>query len=206
LKTKKSAPKSTGSKRRPSGRPRNEALAPAILAAARQLVVRHGYEAVTTQMIAVTAGVGKQTIYRRWAGKADLILDAFIEQAQTQVDLTAGEMAGPVRQELVTFLCKTFAALRHTGRAMRSLMAAAQQDARFCQRFRIRFIERRRATLCSLLTRAIARGELPAHADCQTAVLAIYGGLWYRLLLNEPLDQAYAERLVKLVLHGLHGP
>ena len=162
-------PKDNGLNPRPSGRPRDEALGPRILAAARKLVVRHGYEAVTTEMIAEAVQVGKQTIYRRWTSKADLILDAFIEQAQIQVDLTGGEMAGSIRQELLTFLCKTFDALRQTGRAMRSLMAAAQRDAQFCERFRTRFIERRRATLESILIRAIARGELPSKADCKMA-------------------------------------
>ncbi len=111
-------------------------------------------------------------------------------------------MAGSIRQELVTFLGKTFDVLQQTGRAMRSLMAAAQSDAQFCERFRTRFIERRRAILEAIIKRAIAHGELPADVDCKAAIIAIYGGLWYRLLLEESLDQEFAERLIELVLNG----
>ena len=189
-----------------AGRPRNEAVGPAILAAARRLVVEHGYEAVTTRMIADAAGAGKPTLYRRWASKAELVLDAFLAQAIAEVDRGASE-AVPVRAQLVGFIERTFAALAVTGPGVRGLMATAQNDAAFRDSFRRRFIRPRRDALTALLQGAVDRGELPADADLQGATMLVFGGVWYRLLLDETLDGAEAERITDLVLNGLrNGP
>jgi AcrR family transcriptional regulator len=212
--------------RRGPGRPRSDRAGPALLAAARELVTRYGYEAVSIADIAQAAGTGRQTIYRRWPGKAELVLDAFTEHAVSLVDTEspetdgpagaggtagtgggsagtvgaggAGEAAGPggvVRE----FLERTFAALTETGPALRSLMAQAQHDPAFCAKFRERFIGPRRAALRVVLARAQQRGLVGAGVDLDAAVAALYGGLWYRLLLDEPLDPAYAASLASLV-------
>jgi hypothetical protein len=99
------------------------------------------------------------------------------------------------------FLEATFRALDTSGPALRSLMAEAQRDADFLVAFRTRFILVRRASLTQLLQAAVDRGELPAKAA--VAVLALYGALWYRLLLDEPLDTHLAQGLARLVLGGL---
>ena len=82
-------------------------------------------------------------------------------------------------------------------------MAHAQEDSAFCAAFRARFIEPRRASLSRLLRQAVADGLLPKHADLEIAVLALYGSPWYRLLLDEPLDAPYADRLAAVVVGGL---
>ena len=56
------------------GRPRSDRAHQALLEATRTLVVQHGYDGVTVEMIARAAGTGRQTIYRRWPGKAELVL------------------------------------------------------------------------------------------------------------------------------------
>ena len=188
--------------RRGPGRPRDEAVGPAILAAARKLVVEHGYEAVTTRMIADAAGAGKQTIYRRWPSKAELVLDAFLAYAEAEVDLPrCGSV--PVRERVAGFLRRTFDALAETGPAVRSLMATAQHDEAFRTSFRTRFIAPRRRALIRLLTAAAADGLLPPDADVEAAAIALYGAVWYRLLLDEPMDDAFPERLAILIVEGL---
>lgn len=188
--------------RRP-GRPRDEEVGAAILDAARTLVLRHGYEAVTTRMIADAASAGKQTLYRRWPSKAELVLEAFLEHAKLAVDLPATEIKGKLSRRITSFLELSFAALNQTGPALRGLMAVAQADAEFLEAFRTRFIAPRRAALGALLQGAIARGELPTRADTDTAVIMLFGALWYRLLLGETLDRRLAERLAALTINGL---
>lgn len=188
--------------RRP-GRPRDEEIGNAILEVARGLVLRHGYEAVTTKMIADAAGAGKQTLYRRWPSKAELILGAFLAHAKFAVDRPYAGTEGKLAERLATFLERTFAALGQTGPALCGLMAEAQSDPEFREAFRIRFIEPRRAALRGLLEGAITHGELPSNADTGTAVFMLYGALWYRLLLGEALDQTFAEQLAALIVNGL---
>ncbi len=182
---------------RSGGRPRSADAGPALLAAARRLVTEHGYDATSISDIAAAAGTGRQTLYRRWPGKAELILDAFTEHAVVRVD---DEPGGGTGTHLVRdFLRRTFRALEETGPALRSLMAQAQLDPAFCELFRERFIGPRRAALRAVLAQARQSGSLPAELDLDTAVSALFGALWYRLLLNEPLDDDYAAALERLV-------
>jgi AcrR family transcriptional regulator len=49
------------------------------------LLDSEGWQAVTADRIAIAAGVGKQTIYRWWRGKADVVLEALLDRARAQV-------------------------------------------------------------------------------------------------------------------------
>ena len=181
-----------------AGRPISPDTTAAILAAARSLVVAHGFAAVTTAMIAAEAGASKQALYRRWTTKADLVLEAFLAQAQAEVDDPAAAEAGDDR--LLAFLRRTCAALSTSGPALRSLMAAAQEDDAFRRRFHERLILPRRAAL-----RAVLAEERPAASTeaLDLAVTALFGAIWYRLLLDEPLDDDLARRLTALVRAGM---
>jgi hypothetical protein len=66
-----------------------------------------------------------------------------------------------------------------------------------------RGIEVRRSSLRRLLRQGIDRGRAAGDAAIETAVSALYGALWYRLLLGEPLDHRYAQQLATLTVNGL---
>jgi hypothetical protein len=54
-----------------------------------------------------------------------------------------------------------------------------------------------------VVQRAVARGELPARTDPDLVVEAVLGPLYLRLLVTgEPLDRAFAARVVDLTLTG----
>ena len=61
--------------RRP-GRPRDERADRAIIDATLELFAADGYSALSVEAVAVKAEVSKATIYRRWPGKRELVLDA----------------------------------------------------------------------------------------------------------------------------------
>ena len=188
---------------RPVGRPRDEQVGGAILRAARTLVAEHGYDGVTTALIATEAGVSKQTIYRRWPSKADLVLEAFLDHARVSVDTPSLHDNAAVPVRLADFLTRTFAALEESGPAVRSLMASAQRHAEFRHAFKTRFIEPRRQALTALLQSGKDRGEVAPDADLEAAVIALYGAVWYRLLLDEPYDAAFGKRLAETMMRGL---
>ncbi|MFP8870746.1 MAG: helix-turn-helix domain-containing protein, partial [Myxococcota bacterium] len=60
-----------------AGRPRSEEAHQAILDATLELLVEVGFSGLTVEGVASRAGVGKATIYRRWASKIPLIVEAF---------------------------------------------------------------------------------------------------------------------------------
>lgn len=181
------------------GRPRDDATGPALLDAARRLVIRDGYRAVSIQHIVDEAGVAKQTLYRRWRSKAELILDAFKESAGT----AAVPETGPVEEILLSFLLDLFAHLEIDGPAIRNLIASAQEDPDFLASFRSRFVEPRAQIVTDILRAAQQRGEVPPDADLGTAVDAFHGAFWYRLLQADTLTPAFATKLTGFVLRGL---
>ena len=152
-------------------------------------------------MTARAAGAGRQTICRRWPGKAGLVLEAFAAHARFEVDDPAEAQSW--EQAVIRFLEMTFIALELTDPALRSLMAHAQHDPGSRQLLLDRFIEARHDSLRHLLRQGIERGELPADAASEVAVFAPYGAAWYRLLPGEAPDRVHAQQLATLVLSGL---
>src|SRR6201994_1308382 len=72
----------------PSGRAphrRNEQARLAVLHAADDLLAERGFAGLTIEGIAARAGVAKQTIYRWWPSKVDVLLDTLIDDSQEQL-------------------------------------------------------------------------------------------------------------------------
>src|SRR5262249_31881623 len=59
----------------------------AVLNAADDLLVERGYAGVTIEGIAARAGVAKQTIYRWWPSKFEILMDTFLEDAAGPPDI-----------------------------------------------------------------------------------------------------------------------
>jgi AcrR family transcriptional regulator len=185
---------------RPPGRPRSEAARKAIHGAALEELRERGYAALTVEGIAARAGVGKQTIYRWWPSKADVVLDAMLDLAAERI---SAHDEGSVEADLSTFLRETFR--QHGQRPILvGLMAEALLDPVFATAFRERFLFRRRAALRGVLERAVSRGEISPDEDLELLIDVIYGVLWYRLLIDHaPLDPKAGEQLAALVLRAI---
>jgi AcrR family transcriptional regulator len=166
------------------GRPRNELAAEAIRRAAVDLLRTHAYRQLTIDRIASRAGVGRQTIYRWWHSKADVILEALNTRAIADVPL----------RDLDTFVRTTFTIAPTWVPILRALMSEALQNPRFDRRFRAEFIDRRRRILQS-----IVRRELP-DADPARVADHVFGPLWY-LVLTRPtaLTTEYAEHVLEII-------
>jgi AcrR family transcriptional regulator len=184
--------------RRP-GRPRSEATRRAIEAAALDELRERGYASLTIEGIAARAGAGKQTIYRWWRSKADLVLDAMTDFADAAVPIPdEGSLPG----DLLAFLVASFRQ-RGARPALVGLMAHAVLDPEFAPAFRERFLFARRAALRGILQRAVARGEIDEAVDLELLLDVVFGVLWYRLLLDHaPLDDAAARDLAALVVRA----
>ena len=181
------------------GRPRSETVRQAILAAAIDELEENGYARLTVDAIAARAGAGKQTVYRWWPSKADVVLDALLERAA--VTITVPD-EGSLEADLLAFVGATF---RQRGQrpVLIGLMAQALLDPVFATAFRDRFLFGRRAALRVILERAVARGEINPDMDPELLIDVVYGVLWYRLMLDHaPLDEAAGRQLACLVLRA----
>ena len=180
------------------GRPRSERSRQAILSAVRQLLESQAYSAITIEAIATQGRVGKQTIYRWWSSKAEIVLEAFIEATSEPASPPdTGTLAG----DLSAFVANATREARRSAPVLRILIAEAQLDDGFARRFRAAFIAARRRDLGAILRRASERGELTADADHELLMDLIHGPLWYRVLERKgPLNRRFADGLVAAVL------
>lgn len=111
-----------------AGRPRSEQARAAILHAVDDLLVDVGYGAVTLKGIAERAGVSRQTIYRWWSTKAEVLLEASAIDARQELDIAPQD--SPVA-EITAYLdaLKTFLTNSDAGAAYRALLGEAQHDS-----------------------------------------------------------------------------
>jgi AcrR family transcriptional regulator len=110
------------------GRPRSESARTAVLHAVDDLLVEVGYAALTMKGIAERAGVGRQTVYRWWSNKAEVLYEASVIDAQQELSVPR---SGEPRTDLEAYLdaLVAFLARSQAGAAYRALMGEAQHDA-----------------------------------------------------------------------------
>jgi AcrR family transcriptional regulator len=177
------------------GRKRSEGSRLAILKAALELAGEVGYTGVTVEGIAARAGTGKQTIYRWWPSKADVVLEALATKADLFVSVAD---QGTYATDLRAFLTTSFALGRRPEitSTLRVLMAQAQIEPGFRERI-MPFLEGRREALAVIVDRARRRGDLPPHPAPDTIADIVFGVIWYRMLATtRPMDDALADDLV----------
>jgi AcrR family transcriptional regulator len=178
------------------GRRRSEESRQAIIAAAVELTLEVGYAGLTIEGIAARSGAGKQTIYRWWPSKADVLLEALATKADLHIPVPD---EGTYETDLRRFLADSFGLGRQPQVVdlLRALMAEAQINAEFGERFRETFLRRRRDALGAILTHARDRGDLPPIPPPETVIDIVFGTLWYRILATRrTVDQQLVEELV----------
>jgi AcrR family transcriptional regulator len=178
------------------GRKRSEESRQAILGAALALAGEVGFAGLTIEGIAARSGTGKQTVYRWWPSKADVLLDALADQADLHIPIPD---EGSYAADLRSFLTASFRLGRDQPvvAVLRVLMAQAQIDEDFGARFRASFLQRRRDALAVIVDRAQARGDLPAHPSPGLVADIVFGVIWYRVLSrHDPLDERLPDDLV----------
>ena len=206
----KSAPDST----RRSDRSRR-----AIYDAALSLITEVGYAKTTIEGIAARAGVGKQTIYRWWSSKAEVLLEAFLdlgERAAAQAAEAAGE--GPdtafgalpdtgdlatdlkyvLRSTVDELLDPTFEA------PYRALAAAGMNDRALGDEFVRKLLMPGLDLYADRLRVAQEAGQLRTGIDVRIARELFVSPIAQRWLQGTgELSHAYTDTLVDYALYGL---
>lgn len=187
---------------RSSGRPRSEAAHRAILQAANDLLNEDGFAALTIEAIAAKAGVSKATIYRWWSSKAAVVMDGFLAATAPNIPFSdTGSVKEDFRTQMHTVV-NLFAS--QTGRTIAALIAQGQVDEELAVAFRERYLAARRTEAKQILKRGIACGELQPDIDLDVVLDALYGPLYYRLLVGHAsLDVDFVNKLVDLVMKAI---
>jgi AcrR family transcriptional regulator len=191
----------TVSTRRP-GRPRSAEVDQAILDATVELLARHGYDGVTMEGVATQAGVGKATLYRRWPGKPDLILDAIRSLKPEPCHADTGETRADLVQVMTGAISWRDDA--ELTQVVAALMAEIPRNPELAEVYRARFLAPRRAETVEVLRRGIDRGDIRPDIDLELVLDLLIGAVFYRgLLSGGRLDDQVAELVVDYVLAGI---
>ncbi|HEY9338346.1 MAG TPA: TetR/AcrR family transcriptional regulator [Kribbella sp.] len=185
------------------GRPRDPEAEPRIRRYAVQLLLERGFDGMTVDDVAEAAGVGKATIYRRWASKELLANDAMAELFDLEIpDPDTGSIAGDLRQ--VYRVALAFANSDY-GRAMiRLAVSEATRDERSAAIYR-GVLERRIELTRQALERARKRGEpIKSTADPVLMVEWMAGVFVIRALTGQPMPPPEdADRLADITLRAV---
>jgi AcrR family transcriptional regulator len=183
------------------GRPRSDKVRRAILDAARELLIRDGYTRLRLEHVAERAGVGKATIYRRWASKEELAQALLADLAAPHIEI---EESGDTRTEMLEAVLNPMRALTETefGPVIRALLSQIANNPALGDPFRATVVQARRDEVARLIERGIARGDICPDADADVATELLVGPVYFRLMFGGELNQAFAEKIVDNVMRG----
>jgi AcrR family transcriptional regulator len=146
------------------GRPRRrgEELYAAIFEATLAELAEVGYNRLAMERIAARAGASKVSLYRRWPGRAELVVAALQHQ---NIEPEPAPDTGNVRDDVLTMLRHAAALLDGVfGAAVRGLMAETLTDPDRTAALRPDMFTARNRVMREILDRAAARGEIRAAA------------------------------------------
>ncbi|MGW0521025.1 TetR/AcrR family transcriptional regulator [Crossiella sp. NPDC003009] len=204
---------------------RDQRARQAVLDAAWELLAADGWGGITVDRIAARAGVGKQTVYRWWRGKGEVVLEAFLARSRREAGpppgagrapgagqvagagqaAEAGLAAGAGLEAVLRELARRFVRLYAgtvLGDRLRELLGAAQHDPELAQAMRERWFRPRREPV----RLALAFSGLDARLDAEAVLDLLFGPLHYRLFTGHgPLDRDYADTVAELVSRAVRG-
>ena len=182
------------------GRGLSETRTPEILQAALAVLAEVGYDRLTMEAVAAKAHAGKATLYRRWASKAELVVEAVsVMKTDCMPPLSdSGSLSGDLHT----------VARMITSRAsgdelcvMRGLASALAHDGDLAAVFEREFLGQRRNDMAELLRRAQRRGEIPPDRDIEILAHVLPSMVFARsLATSRPIDRTFLKRLIDEVL------
>ena len=193
------APRRPGGHGSGRGRPRDTDVDEAMIAATLELLDEHGYAGLTLAEVAKRAGVSRTALYRRWADKSQLVVEAMVSRLPTR----SLPDTGSIRGDLLAYTRQLAATFSHTpaARVLPGLVAAMATDPSLAASYRTLLVQPLRQQVRAAITRGIARGELNEDTDVEFFLDAVAGPLYVRLLITgDPLDPHYPRAAVDLVL------
>jgi AcrR family transcriptional regulator len=157
---------------------------------------------LTMEEVAKQAKVGKPTLYKWWPTKAALVLTMVCERMAPNLEkptaLTADESLRFRVRRLIDAFTGPF------GRIVAGLIAEGQSEPAVLKEFFSRWVSPRRNATIADLERGKATGELRSETVPELLNDAIFGAIYYRLLLRSgPLTRRIGEELVEQIIRGL---
>jgi AcrR family transcriptional regulator len=167
----------------------------ALRDAALELLAEIGYDRLSIDAVAARAKASKMTIYRRWSGKAELVVDAL------KCLRKSGEMpdTGSLRGDLDALANRSDSPdVRFDAKLVLGVVSALARNPELRQVIREEFIGRGGARLRQVFERAVARGEIPQDRNLDLLIsvfpaLAIH----HLLIFGELPDASFTAQVME---------
>jgi AcrR family transcriptional regulator len=160
-----------------------------------------GYVDFSIEKVASQAGVGKQTIYRWWPSRADLVLEVWRDRLLPP--LAPYDGASPLQDYLEKSLFSFGQILGRADsrQAAICVLAEAHRDPQLYKRMEEAVYAPRIKLIADAFRRAQEQNLFPAHFDIDLLIDALYGAVWYKVLIRfEKVSKGYIKTLVDQVL------
>lgn len=183
------------------GRPRDPSADGRLLDATRTLLHDVGYRQLTMEAVALKAGVGKPTLYRRWHSKAELVFELMrSEPLPIQVPDT-----GSLEQDLMLVVASLRDASSGLDRAIvADQLAMMVADSHFSQLVREQRLEADLDGIQVVWDRALLRGEVDPTIDGREVLRDLATLVLMRVLQQHAsLDDDQIRQLVRRTVDGI---
>ncbi|MFC3686730.1 TetR/AcrR family transcriptional regulator [Aquipuribacter hungaricus] len=184
------------------GRPRDPGRDAAILDAAVDVLAEVGYAALTMDAVALRARAGKATVYRRWASKDELVLDAVRRLEHQQVPVDPLPDTGSLRGDLLAlFRPEPAEETARRDRAAAGLVSVLSHRPELAGAAHRSLVGPWAHAHRTVMARAVARGEVDPGADVGILAQVLPTMAAYRALVQRaPFDEAFLLAVVDGVL------
>jgi AcrR family transcriptional regulator len=171
----------------------------AICDATLELLVEVGYDRMSMDAVAARARASKATIYRRWPGKQELVLDAVRSR---HLGLTAPDDTGSLRGDLLgTYRSAVGGEASVDADLLVGVLRAMRNAPDLADCVRTQMVESKCDVSRIIVARAVARGELDAETD-PLLLHEVASALWFHriLVVGTPADDDFIAHVVDDVL------
>ncbi|CAM3968547.1 TetR/AcrR family transcriptional regulator [Nocardia ninae] len=191
-------------RRTPAVQARLDAQAGLIVQAATKVLAESGYAGMSMAAVAAEAGVATGTVYKNFAGKADLVTAVFRKVVAGEVAAVVAASATGTAVERVSAAVETFA-----GRALKNPKLAyvllVEPVDTVVDTERLHFRRAFAEAFESAVADGVSRGELPAQ-DARTSAAALVGAIGEVLvgpLAAAPHGESVVPELITFALRAL---
>ena len=184
------------------GRKRDHTRDPDILEAALDVLAETGYDGMTIEMVANRAKAGKATLYRRWASKGELVIDAVACMKSVDLDFDNLPDTGTLRGDLIAMIKPhTIEDGEKKLQVMAGLMSMLSRAPELADAANAAIVEPRARVNRILLRRAVERGEISADCDIDALSVLTPSMAAYRTLIQrKQVDRDFLISLIDGVL------
>lgn len=169
-----------------------------LLTAVLDVLRKTGYDGLTIDAVAALAHASKQTVYRRWPSKADLVVAAFgnaVSPAPAPVD------TGQLRDDLLVLFGVLHRELTDLGDVISGLVGEQRRNTKLAAAIREGYLQARVHLVREVFERARARGELTEDVELNLVgelapAMLLFHGLFGVESANPDLPRRLVDELI----------